>query len=151
MPQLTKGVYGTEFNATQNAPLGLRCGQMKAGNKITHNHGWYNKFGERLGFGDLSADDFQRIMTEIEGDELFITLGEEDSHHGLMSDHPELEYDAPGVDYIVQHCRYVVRRGQCLRVDEVRPDNSLFLHNGINFTITSKEGVRKILTEHSSR
>jgi hypothetical protein len=74
MVQLTKGMYGTEFNRTSSL-FGLRCGQMSRGqSKITHNSGWYNKSGEKLGWGDLSLKHFKRIADEIAEDELFIVL-----------------------------------------------------------------------------
>ena len=46
--QLVKGMFGTEFNPTTRA-FELRTGQMRAGGKVTHNSGWYNATGEKLG------------------------------------------------------------------------------------------------------
>ena len=53
--QLTKGLFDNEFELT-SGPFGLHNGQMRGGSdKITHNSGWYNKLGEKLGFGDRKS------------------------------------------------------------------------------------------------
>ena len=85
MAQLIKGMYGHEFKPTCNL-FGLYCGQMRGGDaKMTHNSGWYNKSGEKLGFGDLSVKDFKKISKELEKDELFIILGESDSFWNFVT------------------------------------------------------------------
>lgn len=114
--QLTKGVYGTEFHPSGDNTFGLRCGQMRSKNQLTHNGGWYNGLGEKLGFGDLSADDMLRIFTEIEPGEVFIVLSESDSfwnfvtRPGLIGSMSAVKADAqaPGVDYVVEKAMYAI-------------------------------------------
>jgi hypothetical protein len=120
MSQLVKGIYGSEFDRTGNL-FGLLCGQMSgSATKITHNSGWYNKRGEKLGWGDLSAEDFQRISMGIAADELFIILGEQDSHGNFQNKRvttgilfkKEITEAAPGVEYVAAHAIYVIAKGQ---------------------------------------
>lgn len=118
MSQLIKGMYGSEFKPTGNL-FGLRCGQMRGGDaRMGKNNGWYNKAGEKLGFGDIAAEDFQRIVLELEEGEMFITLGEHDSFWNFVS-HPgiigglserSVEESAPGVKYVSEHCTYIITR-----------------------------------------
>lgn len=126
MGQLTKGMYGHEFRPTANL-FGLRCGQGRGGDtKIGHNNGWYNRAGEKLGWGDLSAEDLQRISSELEDGELFIVLSEQDSfwnfvtHVGIVGSacatKPEVE--APGVEFVATRCRYIVAQHQIYFVDD---------------------------------
>src|SRR6185369_424422 len=80
------------------------------------NAGWYNKAGEKLGWGDLSTDDFFRIRRELEDGEMFIILSERDSfwnfatQPGLLGHNvvtkPDVE--APGVDYVAAKARYII-------------------------------------------
>lgn len=49
-------MYGSEFSRASNL-FGLRCGQM--GDGVTHNSGWYNMAGEKLGLGDLDFNDMR--------------------------------------------------------------------------------------------
>ena len=73
--QLKKGMYGEEYNQTGNL-FGLRCGQHRSIEKITHGSGWYNSVGEKIGWGDLSVKDFERISEELNFGEIFIVLSE---------------------------------------------------------------------------
>ena len=74
MKRLKKGLYGHEFRHTSNL-FGLGCGQMSAeGGRVIKNGGWYNRSGEKLGWGDLSVEDLRRISCELEDGELFIIL-----------------------------------------------------------------------------
>jgi hypothetical protein len=46
--------------------------------RVIQNGGWYNRFGEWIGWGDLSPDDFRNIAAGLIGDERFIVLRESD-------------------------------------------------------------------------
>jgi len=85
-----------------------------------HNGGWYNKAGEKLGWGDLSVKDMKYICDSLNADELFIILGEQESFWDFVSDlghsaqtattRPEI--DAPGVDYVAEHALYILAKGK---------------------------------------
>jgi hypothetical protein len=101
---LEPGVYGEEFRS-KVGPFGLHCGQMKSGTgKMYHNASWYNKFGYKVGWGDLSETELIKISKEIPPDELFIVLGEHDSYWGLT---PEQRVKLP-IDYMLEKYRCVV-------------------------------------------
>lgn len=102
---LTPGIYGEEFRS-KVGPFGFRCGQMRA-NRIVHNGNWYNKKGEKIGWGDLSKDDLQTISSQINDNELFVILGE---HDGFWKLTPE-EQIKPKISYLLQKCRYVICKG----------------------------------------
>lgn len=106
MAQLTQGMYGTIFER-QSTLFDIKCGQIRSGrDKRTHNSGWYNKAGQKLGWGDLATSDMVRIAHELEPEELFITLSEgmsswETSYYGVSE-------EAPGVDYVAEHALYII-------------------------------------------
>ena len=154
MAQLTKGMYGHEFHSTSDL-FGLRCGQMRGGDaKMTHNSGWYNKSGEKLGFGDLSTKDFQRISSELEDGELFIILGESDSfwnfvtRPGLIGSMAQTKptVEAPGVDYVAEHAMYVIARNQLYRIDrygDSKEETSEW--RGLQFKVLKPDATRSLM------
>jgi hypothetical protein len=110
--RLVKGLYGHEFR-NESTLFGLRCGQMRA-DDIIHNGGWYNRQGEKLGWGDLSETDLYRIAAELEPGELFIVLPEGASYwdFGVVGK-PKANGDmqAPGVDYVANNASWVIEPG----------------------------------------
>lgn len=128
---LAKGVYGHEFD-TKRGPFALRCGQYRF-NEICHNAGWYNANGEKLGFGDLSDDDFKRIAENIPDGEAFIVLGERDSFWNFV-DKPGIigalcrtkpEHDAPGIKYVISCAKYIITKNRCCYAgDSIAPTSS---------------------------
>src|SRR3989344_6367048 len=83
--QLMKGMYGDELTAT-NGLFDLRCGQ-RCHNSLIHAGGWYNKAGEKLGWGDLSIENLLRIYGEVANGEFFVVLGETGSFWNFIT-HP---------------------------------------------------------------
>ena len=157
MAQLTKGLYGHQFeNASQL--FGLRCGQIR-GKDFVHNGGWYNKAGEKLGWGDLSVEDFQRIRRELEEGEMFIILGESDSfwnfveRPGLLGHNavtkPDVE--APGVDYVAAKARYIITKrpedgfGMYV-VNDYSPKEDQVNLDGLMFHAMKREDAKAFLT-----
>ncbi len=116
-------MYGSEFRRPNNNTFGLRCGQMRTP-QITHNSGWYNAVGEKIGWGDLGPEDFLRIMTEIEPGEAFLVLTEQDSFWNFTrystsqrENVSNLDSEAPGVDYVMNHACWVVTHGYVAYID----------------------------------
>ena len=116
MAQLTQGMFGTEFRKRpETALFGLHCGQIR-GREFVHNGGWYNRAGEKLGWGDLSLVDFQKIAEGLEEGELFIILAESDSfwnfveRPGIIGSMAVVKptADAPGVDYVAEKAMYII-------------------------------------------
>lgn len=119
---LIKGMFGTEFSPT-STPFSLCTGQMRA-TQITHNSGWYNAAGEKLGWGDLGVRDFRSIQANLEDREVFIILGEQDSFWNFVTDFGTLgslcetkpTVEAPGKEYVERHMTYVITRNDMFRI-----------------------------------
>ena len=149
--KLEKGMYGSEFRS-KKGPFGLACGQMR-GHDFCHNAGWYNKAGEKLGWGDLSLDDIRTICREIDPGELFVILSEHDSFWkfttsigtigSMCSVRPDAE--APGVDYIAEHARYIIANGAIYALD-ARED---FERDGVFFQVQKPEDAKYMLKQYN--
>jgi hypothetical protein len=125
-------MYGSEIKSVTNR-FELRTGQRREpayrdGTRIIKNAGWYNKDGDRLGWGDLDATDIDRITAQLEPDEYFVVLGQQDAFHDFEAQwrraNPRNKRTpniaAPGRIYIAQRARYIIGSRQCWRV--VQPD-----------------------------
>jgi hypothetical protein len=106
---LEKGMYNYKGGGSygSSSRFGLRCGQMRPRDtKVGHNNGWYNQNGEKLGWGDLSKEDLINIAKGLEEDEVFITLGEQDSYWYVDNKEKEMN---PGRDYVIEKARHIIR------------------------------------------
>jgi hypothetical protein len=78
--------------------FGLQNGRICEFERVLHDARWYNRYGEKLGWGDLVPEDFERIASGLKSDELFIILRKVDMYRdsyvraGSDEDHPPLEY-----------------------------------------------------------
>lgn len=117
MNRLSKGCFGHQFQTTTFPGFEfLRCGQIRQKEHFGHNAGWYNKNGEKIGWGDLDVNDVQHLMKTLHDGELFITLGEHDSFWnfvtsfgmiGSMCSTDQKEQE-PGIDYVAEKSRYII-------------------------------------------
>lgn len=149
---LTKGMFGSEFNS--NTFFGLRCGAMRGQNKMGHNNGWYNKAGEKLGWGDIDAKDFKNIQKELEEGQLFILLGEHDSYWTFVREYgvigsmcaTEATVEAPGQAYVADKFTFAISKDRIYRKSELgwdqRPDHRL---EGFVVQDISKEDFLKLM------
>lgn len=156
MAQLTKGMFGSQFDRRNaNSFAGLGCGQMR-GRDFIHNGGWYNKAGEKLGWGDLSPDDFKKISQELEEGELFIILYESDSFWKFVKHNPgiigsmctvEPTEEAPGVDFVSEKCAYVIASGQLYYVDRYGDSDkeTLVTRDGLELKVLKREAVKALI------
>lgn len=122
---LPKAIYGNEFDSF-TGPFGLKCGQMRVQRRV-HNGGWYNKFGEKIGWGDLSLDDMVRISQEIPNDELFFILSEQNSFWnfvkrpvsciGSLQNVDQSEAN-PGIDYVIDNFLFLIRKNKIYNKNE---------------------------------
>lgn len=122
MNRLTKGCFGHQFKKA-NVPgfEFLTCGQIRTHENFGHNAGWYNKDGEKIGWGDLDKRDVQKIQSALQDGELFITVGEHDSFWnfvtqfsgpvGSMCKTSKNEQE-PGIDYVAEKSRYIISHNQ---------------------------------------
>lgn len=143
--QLTKRMYGTEMSSVRG-PFGLRSGQMcRDGVKVKHNAGWFNRAGELLGWGDMSTADFAAIATELPRDEVFIVL-DEYAWRFDFRDHGIVDYERPGVDYVVAKASSLVRNGRCYIIGGHQHHGTRWEHyRGLRFRVITKEAARQII------
>lgn len=152
--QLTKGMYGHEFRNTSSL-FGIRCGQCRSQDMV-HNGGWYNKAGEKLGWGDLSPEDFLKIAKELEEGELFIILPESASFWNFVENigaigsmcttKPDIE--APGVDYVAENASYVIAKSAVYlvnRYDCHRQEGEVVTHYGLSLRVLRPDSFRTML------
>jgi len=133
--------------------FGLKRGQLRH-NRLVKNGGWYNERGEKLGWGDLSPDDFRRIRRELEDDERFIVLGEGDSFwhfvkkvnfvRAVLVVRPEVE--APGIKYVAEKCRYIIQKETSHFVSDDHSDADIVaVKMGVVFHALSRKKAKKLL------
>ena len=145
-------MYGHQFHPA-NRLFGLSCGQMRS-QDFVHNGGWYNRLGEKLGWGDLSPEDVQRISHEVADEELFIILYESDSfwnfvtRPGIIGSMSAVKPDveAPGVDYVVEKCCFIIARDRLFYVD---PFDGLkeksITRSGLSFEVLTREAAKQLI------
>ena len=127
MSRLTVGMYGDGRNEPPSKLFGICTGQ--SGASLAHNAGWYNRAGERLGIGSLSADHMERISSELEEDELFIVLPER---------HVDYFNWLPGVDFVAEHCGFIIAPGQIYGVYRFDCDRKDVARIGRDFSFSLK-------------
>lgn len=154
MTQLTKGMFGTESEPTSDA-FGLQCGQTRAFvDRLARNNGWYNRAGEKLGWGDLSTSDLQRLTAELNEGEFFLTLREGDSFKNFVVASPgpthrssdtRPESEAPGIDYVLEHVHFIVAHNALYWVDRFGTGIDDFDRKGLTFKLLSPQETRSLV------
>ena len=135
--RLTKGVYDNltfgivgKPNESMSGLFGLYEGQIR-GSSVVHNGGWYNNLGEKIGWGDLSEKDLQKISRDLKSDEAFIVLGEHESfwnfvtHYGVVGAlcQTKSEEQNPGLDYVIKYARYAIFSNQIMNLFSLENSN----------------------------
>jgi hypothetical protein len=156
MNRLTKGCFGHQFKHEKVPGFEfLSCGQMRTHENFGHNAGWYNKLGEKIGWGDLNADDVKRIMRNLQQGELFITVSEHDSFWkfvtafgpiGSMCETTPVEQE-PGIDYVAEKSRYIIAPKEIFcNGDEfwIKPNEKREL-DGITCTALSIDEIKELM------
>ncbi len=101
-----------EFGLEQ---LGLRSGQFRALRRIACDYEWYDRYGNRLGFGELDTTDLKRIAEELGPNDVFVAV--ESPDHGLRTSNTMREKTT--LESLVKQSSYVITRGRvCRIVDE---------------------------------
>ncbi len=112
MTMLTKGIYGTALQPL-DGPFGLRRGQRRV-ERFYHNAGWFNRTGEKLGWGDLSPDDIRKIMSELPEDEIFIIIAENSTPRDDVIDR----------QYVIKNASYIISPNRLVAVRQYLPPGS---------------------------
>ncbi len=92
--------------------LGLRTGQFRAVRHIACDYEWYDKYGNRLGFGELDITDLKRIAAELRPDDVFVAV--ESPDHDLRTSYTMREKTS--LESLVKHSSYVITRGRVCRI-----------------------------------
>jgi len=131
------------MNTSDLEKYGLRGdGQMRADDFI-HNGGWYNAKGEKIGWGDLSRGDLQRISMEIPEGDVFYVLSESDSFWNFVESNPGLTGEFcetapteknPGLEYVRSKVMWVVVRGGNYSISKYNTQLGPRDYNGFPFT-----------------
>ena len=118
------------------ANIGLRLGQMRGRpDKLTHNSGWYNRAGEKIGWGDLGKRDMAAILATLPAGEAFIILSEQASFWkfvtrvGMIGDLCSTTADAenPGIEYVMENAMMCVKAGRVIYVGDFTPESNSWL------------------------
>ena len=152
LERLTKGMYAAR---PASELFGLREGQCR-GNDFVHNGGWYNKQGEKLGWGDLEPADILRIRNQLEYDELFVVLPESasfwafgrDSGSRVLAegvDASTLDQHAPGTDYMAEHARYVIAKHKVYDLTGYC-EKETYVLEGLQFHTLTHDQFKEMLT-----
>lgn len=77
-----------------------QCGDDSFG----HNAGWYDKHGQKIGWGDIGKIEVNTIPLLLKPGQVLITTGEHASFWDVPKDmNPEF----PGIDYVIKHARLI--------------------------------------------
>lgn len=158
--KLTKGMYGTQLEPRVGL-FGLHCGQLCSGLvRIFKNAGWYNKRGERLGWGDLSQKNLREIFKEIPDGEIFIILGETDAFWNFVTKlgvvgslcKTKSRIQAPGIDYVFNKCRAIVARNKLYYVindgtkeRDMKSERGAWKVSGLKFMVINRKTARALI------
>jgi len=87
--------------------LRLEVGQMRATDTF-HNAGWYNRAGDKIGWGDLDYREVAEIPSRLSSGELLYVLPEYKSFWDLKD--AGLDESRPGLDWIWEHAEATVTK-----------------------------------------
>lgn len=146
MPLLTKCVYGLQTDP-KKTPFGLLNNQVKIDNTI-QSAGWFNIKGERLGCGDLTIKDMDRIAKHISAEEIFVAVGEANCEWNMPAG---IDRTAPGFDYVISKAVWVMAKsnigGIVLRVRDDIEKQEEAEKDGIKYLRIPRADLYKAMTQ----
>lgn len=111
------------------------CRECEIDEKLVHNGGWYNREGEKIGWGDLSLSDMENVQRHLESGGVFIVLSETDSCENEGSDLS----DALG------KCLWLIVPGAIYEVNDYATRRAPVEIGGISYVIISHEDIPEIM------
>ena len=138
--KLTKGIFSQQFDKTKT-PFGLVNDQRRT-DSIINSAVWFNIAGERLGSGDLSLKDMEKISSKIEPGEAFIVVGEGDAIWEIPD---EANNDAPGFDFLAKKMLWSITNQGIIRVRDYVCSSDLgeVVRDGVKYNRISREAMLK--------
>lgn len=92
---------------------------------IVHNGGWYNQFGQEIGWGDMNVASMKAFSERLFGSDIVIVLGEGGRCGWEHPGHKHLAcYD---MEYIAENARYVLKDGTVYRIVDFEPSPESFI------------------------
>ena len=162
MSRLKKGIYKNReepFKEGEQGLFGLAQWQARE-DAICREVSCYNPLGEELGSGEMSVADIERISSELEVGECFVIAHSafssfrflEQQESSVQKGESVLSIDAPGTEYVVEQCQFVLVKGSVYFVDRYETyllqGNVMCVEwNGQEMlcNILSKEGAKKLI------
>jgi hypothetical protein len=141
---LPKSIYGLETDA-KKTPFGMLNEQIRA-DGVLNNAGWFNLAGEKIGHGDISMKDMEKISNNLNANECFFVLLEFDTTWGMPKD---MNANEPGKDYVLKHCVWSISRSSILKVRDtttaVKTENAKS-SDGVEYTKVGRTAFEKVIT-----
>jgi hypothetical protein len=141
--RLKKMMYHGRRVDERSTLFGLKYGQLRM-NEFTHNSGWFNAAGEKIGFGDLSIEDMVRIREELQSGEVFIIVCESDLF-ATRTERTPYDPEAPGVDWVVDKAMYIIVPGQIISVDRYTSDERTYEYRGALIRVVTGSETGQII------
>ena len=119
---------------------GLHSGQVRT-RRITRGCQWYDKYGNRLGFGDLNTVDLRRIAADLGPEDLFLAV----ENQSALAAESDLTGPQPiTVGELVKRSSYAITQGRvCHVVDQ--PDGITVLDGQLMLWPLTREVLRRKL------
>jgi hypothetical protein len=144
MPVLTKYIFGNQIDP-KKTPFGLLSGQVRH-NAIITSAGWYNYNGQKLGYGDLSLQDMEKISLNISKLEIFFALTEGDSFWNIPK---EINSTEPGLDYIANNAAWIITKSLIIRSRPEIIKSEKTIQDGISYMRIPRGNIKEILQPSS--
>jgi hypothetical protein len=120
--------------------LGLRSGQFRALRHIACDYEWFDKYANRLGFGELDTSDLRRIAGELGPDDVFIAVERPD----LCLRTGTAMGQKPSLESLAAHSSYVISQGRVCRIVE-KPEGVTVLDGCMMLWPMTREVLRRRL------
>ena len=141
---LPKSVYGLETDP-KKTPFGMLNGQIRS-NGVLNNAGWFNLTGEKIGHGDISMKDMEKIANNLNANECFFVLSEFDTIWNMPKD---MNANEPGKDYVLKHCAWSISRSSILKVRDTTTalkSENVTSGDGVAYTKVGRVAFEKVIT-----
>jgi hypothetical protein len=121
----------------------------------TRGSGWYDAEGRRIGWGDLTNPELERIAGSLRDDELFLVLHVEDAFYKFLRilvpdvSRRTPDEDRPGLDHIARNALFVIRKGRIHRVHNLCLTHGEERH-GILYATIDREAARRMISEDTT-
>lgn len=121
------------------AKWGLQTGQVRT-RRVARNCEWYDKYGNRLGFGDLNTIDLKRIAAGLGPNDIFLAI---ENPAACLPEGDSIR-ERPAVETLVKHSSYAITQGRVCRVID-KPGGVTVLDGRLMLWPIAREVLRRRL------